>query len=60
MQGNIEENLEPNSDKVIDNIQVEPILCIEPIVSITKLAIATTKSFQYVQPIIEHIQIENP
>jgi hypothetical protein len=60
MQGNIEENLEPNLDQVIDNIQVEPILCTEPIVCITKLAIATTKSFQYVPPIVEHVQIKNP
>jgi hypothetical protein len=33
---------------------------VEPIVSITKLVVATTKSIQYVQPILELIQMENP
>jgi hypothetical protein len=33
-QGNIEEEPKPNLDKVINNIQVELIMSIEPIVSI--------------------------
>ncbi len=42
MQGNIEEELEPNLNQIIDNIQVEPIVSIELVVSITKpIAIAT-------------------
>jgi hypothetical protein len=55
-QHNIEEELEPNLDKVIDNIQIEPFVSIEPIVSIvepTQLVVVTTKSSQLVQPIIE-------
>jgi hypothetical protein len=34
-QGSIEEELEPNLDQVINNIQIEPIVYVEPIVSIT-------------------------
>jgi len=41
-QGNIEEEAEPNLDQVIDNIQIEPIKCIQPIVSITELAAASS------------------
>ncbi len=41
-QGNIEEEAEPNLDQVIDNIQIEPIKCIQHIVSITELAAASS------------------
>ncbi len=46
-------------DKVIDNIQVEFVVFAEPIVSITKVVVITTKSFQPIQQVIEPIQIEN-
>ncbi len=45
--GNLEEKLEPNLDKVIDNIQVEPVEPIQPVVSIVKpkqLIVIATKS----------------
>jgi hypothetical protein len=42
MQGNIEEELEPNLDQVIHNIQVEPVVFVELVISIIELvAIAT-------------------
>jgi len=58
-QCNIEEEPEPNLDKVIDNIQVEFVVFAEPIVSITKVVVITTKSFQPIQQVVEPIQIEN-
>jgi hypothetical protein len=39
-QGNVEEELEPNLDQIIDNIQVEHV--VEPIVSITKPIVVAT------------------
>jgi hypothetical protein len=42
MQGNIKEGPEPNLDQVINNIQIEPIVIVEPIVSITEPIAATT------------------
>jgi hypothetical protein len=47
-------------DQVIDNIQVEPIISAKPIVSITKLVVLATKSFQSIQPIVKLVQMENP
>jgi hypothetical protein len=47
-------------DKVIDNIQVERVVFIELVVSITKHAIVTIKSFQLVQLVVEPLPIENP
>jgi hypothetical protein len=44
-QGNIEEKLKPNLDQVIDNIQVEPVVFVELVVSITKPAAIAIKSF---------------
>jgi hypothetical protein len=55
-KGNNEKEHEPNLDHVIDNIQVELIVFVETVVSITKPATIATKSFQ----IIEHVQIKNP
>ncbi len=59
-QGNIEEEPEPNLDKVIDNIQVEPIVSTELVSFITKLVVVATKSFQPIQPKVEPIQIKYP
>jgi hypothetical protein len=41
-QGNIEEEPKPNLDQIIDNIQIELIIFVEPIVSITKPTTTTT------------------
>jgi len=41
-QYNIEEELECNLGQIIDNIQVELVMSIEPIVSIIELTIITT------------------
>ncbi len=54
-QGNIKEELKPNLDQVIDNIQIEPIMYAKLVVSITKLVVVATKSFQRVQPEVEPI-----
>jgi hypothetical protein len=57
--GNLEEELEPNLDKVIDNIQVKPI---ELVVFITKPkqhVIATTKVSQPIKHVVEHVHVEN-
>ncbi len=62
-KGNIEKDLEPNLDQVIDNIQVEHVESIELVVLIgkpTQLVITVIESSQHVQLVIEHIQIENP
>lgn len=45
MWGNIEEESEPNIDQVINNIQVEPIVFIKPVVSITKFVTIAIESF---------------
>jgi hypothetical protein len=42
MQGNIEEEPKPNLDQVIDNIQVEHVLFIEPVVSIIEPIVVAT------------------
>jgi len=52
-QNNIEEELEPNLDQVIDNIQVEPIVSIEPIGTITESIVISIESFQSIQLEIE-------
>jgi hypothetical protein len=62
-QGNIKEEPEPNLDKVIDNIQVEPIMSIELVVSIaepTQPMVVTIESSQPIQLVVELVQIENP
>jgi hypothetical protein len=46
-------------DQVINNIQVE-LVYVEILVSIIKLAAMVTKSFQFIQHVIELIQMENP
>ncbi len=53
-QGNIEEELKPNLDKVIDNIQVEPVVSTELIISITEFVAIAIEPFQ---PIVELVQI---
>jgi hypothetical protein len=58
-QSNIEEEPEPNLDQVINNIQVEPIVFVELVDSITKLVAVATKSFPHAQLEVELIQIEN-
>ncbi len=57
MQGSIEEEHEPNLNKVIDNIHVEPIVSIELVIFITKIVVIAIKSFQRVQPEVEPIHI---
>ncbi len=59
-QGSIKGDLKPKLDHVIDNIQVELIVFAKLVVSITKLVIINTKSFQPIQLEVEPIQIENP
>jgi urease alpha subunit len=59
-QGNIKEEPEPNLDQVIDNIQVEPVVYVELIISIIEPTIVAIKSFQHVQPVVELVQMENP
>jgi hypothetical protein len=59
MKDNIEEKLEPNLDKVSNNIQVELVMSIKLIVFITEPADVTTKSSQLVQFVVEPIQMEN-
>jgi hypothetical protein len=54
-QGGIEEEPKPNLDQVIDNIQVEPVVSAEPVVSIIELVAIATESFQPVQIEIEHL-----
>ncbi len=54
---NIKEEPEPNLDKVITNIQDEPVVSIEFVVFITEPSTIATKSFQR---IVEHIQMEKP
>ncbi len=58
-QGDIEEEPEPNPNQVIDNIQIELVVSIEPVVSIIDSTAVVIESFQLVQPIVEPIQIEN-
>jgi hypothetical protein len=60
MQISIEEEPEPNLDQVIDNIQTELVVFVELIVSITELAIVAIESFQFVQHVVELVQIKNP
>jgi hypothetical protein len=45
---------------VIDNIQVELVVFVEPIVSIMEPIAIAIESLQFVQPIVEPIQMENP
>jgi hypothetical protein len=59
MKDNIEEKLEPNLDKVSNNIQVELAMSIKLIVFITEPADVITKSSQLVQFVVEPIQMEN-
>jgi len=49
----MEEEPEPNLDQIIDNIQIELVMSIEPVV-------IATKSFQPIQHVVEYIQIKNP
>jgi hypothetical protein len=60
MQGSIDEELEPNLDQVIDNIQIKLVVFVEPIVSIIEFATIAIKSFQPIQLVVEPMQIENP
>jgi hypothetical protein len=55
MQHNIEEELEPNLNHVINNIQVKLVVFTELVVSIIELVVAAIKSFKLVQPEIELI-----
>jgi len=55
MQSSIREELRPNLDQVIDNIQVEPIVFVEHVVSITNHVDITIESSQHVQPLVEHV-----
>jgi hypothetical protein len=59
-QSNLEEKLEPNLDQVIDNIQVEYVEHVVPIVQPTQHVVVTTKLVQHVQHVVELVQIENP
>jgi hypothetical protein len=52
MQGNIEEKPKPNLDHIIDNIQIELVVSVEHVISITKCVVASIKSFQHVQLVI--------
>jgi hypothetical protein len=52
-QSNLEEELEPNLDHVIDNVQVEYVEPIVPIVQPTQLVVTTTKSIQPIQHVVE-------
>lgn len=61
--GNMEEELEPNLDQVIDNIQVKPIEPIQLVVSIVEpkqLVVVVAESSQLVQLVVEHVHVENP
>ncbi len=63
IQGNLEEEPKSNLDQVIDNIQVEPIESIEPVVPITKPTqpiVIVAKSSKPIQPIVEPIHVKNP
>jgi hypothetical protein len=56
MQGNIEEELEPNLDKVIDNIQIELVVFVElvvPIIELRQPIVVALKSSQFVQLVIK-------
>jgi hypothetical protein len=55
MHDNIEEELKPNLDKIIDNIQVEPVMSIEPIVSIIESITIAIEPFQLVQLVVERV-----
>ncbi len=57
---NIEEESEPDLDHVITNIQDELVVSIEFVVFIPKPVTIATKSFQHVQLVVEHLQMENP
>jgi len=59
-QNNIKEEPKPNLDQVIDNIQIEPIVYVEHVISIIELVDVATKSFQFFQHIVEHVRMENP
>jgi hypothetical protein len=52
-QSNLEEELEPNLDQVIDNVQVEYVEPVVPIVQPTQLVVTTTKSIQPIQHVVE-------
>jgi len=52
-QSNLEEELEPNLDHVIDNVQVEYVEPVVPIVQPTQLVVTTTKSIQPIQHVVE-------
>jgi hypothetical protein len=52
MQGNLEKELEPDLDQVINNIQVKPIKPVERVVPITKskqLVVVAAKTSQPIQ-----------
>jgi hypothetical protein len=56
--GNIKEELIPNLDQVIDNIQVELVVFAELVVSIvepTQPVVVVAKSSQLVQHVIEYV-----
>jgi hypothetical protein len=59
-QSDLEEELEPNLDQVIDNVQVEYVEPVVPIVQPTQLVVTTTKSIQPVQHVVELVQIDYP
>jgi hypothetical protein len=60
MQGSIEEELKPNLDQVIVNIQIKLVVSTKHVLSITKLATATIESFQPFQLVVELVHIKNP
>ncbi len=59
-QGNLEKEPEHNLDQVIDNIQVEIVEHVVPIIKSKQLVFVTTKLSRPVQLVIEPIYIENP
>ncbi len=59
----MEEELEPNLEQVIDNIQVEPIEPIQLVVSIVEPkqhVVVVAESSQLIQHVVEPVHVKNP
>jgi hypothetical protein len=60
IQGNLEEEHEPNLNQVIDNIHNEPIELVVSIVERKQPIVVTVNSSQQVQLVVELVHVENP
>ncbi len=60
IQGNLEEEYEPNLNQLIDNIQDEPIELMVSIVELKQPIVVTVDPSQPIQHVVEFVHVENP